>query len=106
MHDNSIHDTLQHAVAAMEKHVTSQGGPHMDSKIRVGLDIGIILFIISLSFNAGIEYSKIQGLEDKSREDREQIDAIRAQQNAEAADFGQIKQSLIDIRDSQRRGQP
>jgi hypothetical protein len=106
MTHTTLHENLQHAIAALEAHADQQGIAKMDGKIRVGLDIGIIVFIITLSFNAGIQYSKIGALEEKAKDNTAQIEILRAQGNQTSAVLGSIQQSLIDIRQDVQRNKP
>lgn len=83
--------------------VTQQG------KGRTGMEIGAMLaamvFMLSLSFQAGIQYGETQNLKIASTANRESINHIEERSQALDARMSRVEQLLSDIKDTlQARG--
>jgi hypothetical protein len=79
------------------------------SKGRTGMEIGAMLaamvFMLTLSFQAGIQYGETQNLKIASATNRDSINRIEAQSQTLDGRMSRVEQLLSDIKDTlQARG--
>ena len=72
------------------------------SKLRIGLDIATICFMLGLSFNAGIEYNRIEQISNDQHNDRRDIDQIKRDEQPLSERVARMEAILSDIRDELR----
>lgn len=77
-------------------------GITMESKVRVGLDLATVAFMLGLSFNSGIEYNRIEQLNNSQRQDRADIDQLKRDEQPLSERVARMEAILQDIRDELR----
>lgn len=73
------------------------------SKLRIGLDIATIAFMLGLSFNAGVEYNRIDQIASVQRQNRTDIDQIKRDEQPLSERVARMEAILSDIRDELRQ---
>lgn len=73
------------------------------SKLRIGLDIATICFMLGLSFNAGVEYNRIDQIASAQRQNRTDIDQIKRDEQPLSERVARMEAILSDIRDELRQ---
>jgi hypothetical protein len=76
-----------------------KGPSHMDSKMRVGLDISIIAFMMGAAFNAGIVYNKLSQMDDRITDNDASIKQIQRDEQPLSERVARMEAILQDIRD-------
>lgn len=74
----------------------------MNSKSRTIIDISIMLFMLSASFNAGIQYSRINALSKNQDAMAIKLEKVQSDESMVVAKLAAVEQVLIDIRDEIR----
>lgn len=73
------------------------------SKLRIGLDIATICFMLGLSFNAGIFYNRLDELNAVVARNRTDIDQIKRDEQPLSERVARMEAILADIRDELRQ---
>lgn len=81
--------------------MTESGVQKTRSTIEIGAVIGIVLFLITLSFNAGIQYNQITALNIRTDSNTAQIEKINTGDAAYGAMLQHIQTMVEDMRASQ-----
>lgn len=72
------------------------------SKARIGLDIATIVFMIGLSFNAGMAYDKQDSIANAEAADRIDINKLKQDEQPLSERVARMEAILQDIRDELR----
>lgn len=74
----------------------------MESKVRIGLDISVIIFMIGTAFNAGVTYDRITQIDNSEHKTEEDVRKLQQDQQPLSERVARMEAILADIRDELR----
>lgn len=103
LHHVQLHLWWRDVVSAMSAGAAHNGND-LNLKSRSLIDIGILIFMLTTAFNAGIQYSRINSLGKIQDQQQAQINGMQRDEGTVVAELAAVKQILTDIRDENRGG--
>lgn len=79
-----------------------RGGP-MDSRVRIGMDIGMIIFVVGMAFNAGATYNNVVEMKESQKADHQSIEQLKRDEQPLSERVARMEAILQDIRDELRQ---
>jgi cell division protein FtsB len=75
----------------------------MENRVRIGIDIGLIIFAVGVAFNAGAAWSSLDEVKEKQKTDEQDIHQLKQDEQPMIEKVARMEALLADIRDELRQ---